>query len=68
MTEVKNKMKNPDGTWTDYAIREVWNKGLDVDRRSPDGGKLDSAHGKIVFNEYGNRDSLFGWEIDHIIS
>lgn len=59
-------MKNPDGTWTDYAIREVWNKGLDVDRRNPDEGKLDQAHGKILFSEYGNRESDFGWEIDHI--
>lgn len=61
------KMKNDDGTWTEYAKRLVWSKAPLLDPRNPDGFRLDPCRALMSWEEYGNRDSDLGWEIDHIV-
>lgn len=47
-------------------IQEVWNKGI-VDERYPsDLVRKDACGAYIKFDKFGDRGSLFGWEIDHI--
>lgn len=60
-------MKDQDGNWTPLAKRLVWEKAPFVDNQHPEYGKKDSCKACIKKNYYGDRNSDFGWEIDHII-
>ena len=47
--------------------QQVWQKGKTITGRDPSIYRMDD-YGKIIkYSEYGNRQSLYGWEIDHII-
>ena len=46
---------------------EVWTKGRPVSGRSPSEWRYDDFNNLIKYDEYGNRNSAFGWEIDHIV-
>lgn len=59
-----HQLKEPD----DQVLRKIWNKALTVISLDPNLWRLDSHFKPIKFTEYGNRDSKYGWEIDHIIS
>lgn len=61
-------MKNNDGSWTDEAKRAVWNKAplAQAINRNPD-VRLDSCKALMHWDDYGHRDSNYGWEIDHIV-
>ena len=48
-------------------IQEVWNKAKEVLNRNPKEVRMDKCGALIKFDEYGNRKSEQGWEIDHII-
>lgn len=48
------------------TIQQVWEKGKVVENNDPDEKRKDAAQALIHREEYGNRDSEFGWEIDHI--
>ncbi len=53
----------------DYSEEEeqaVWEKGTPMIGESPNIYRKDSMGNKIKRDEYGNRDSDYGWEIDHI--
>ena len=52
--------------FTDETIQQVWEKGKVVENHDPDVKRQDGAKAWIHREEYGNRDSRFGWEIDHI--
>lgn len=45
----------------------VWNKGFPIDGIDPAYWRKDICGNTMKFNEHGNPDSCFGWEIDHII-
>ena len=46
--------------------RTVWNKGTPIPGYDPNVWRRD-AHGNAMrFSDHGNRDSKYGWEIDHI--
>ena len=45
----------------------VWQKGIIVKGYDPAKYRKDRYDTLIEWNEYGNRNSRFGWEIDHII-
>ncbi len=60
-------MKDKDGNWTHQAKKVVWGKAPFVDNHHPAYGKKDPCGACIKEDEYGNRDSNYGWEIDHII-
>ena len=60
-------MKDQDGNWTPLAKRLVWEKAPYVDVNHPEYGKNDPCKACIKKECYGDRDSAYGWEIDHII-
>lgn len=48
------------------TINRVWKQGLEEAGYDKDLFRKDAAGAWISRSEYGNRDSKFGWEIDHI--
>lgn len=52
--------------WSDETIQAVWEKGLRSGNDNPDDWRLDYQGNTICRWRYGDRDSDFGWEIDHI--
>ena len=47
-------------------IERVWNKGKPIPGRDPDVMRQDQCSTPMKKDDYGNRDSDYGWEIDHI--
>tara|TARA_B100000686_G_scaffold57111_1_gene61325 strand:- start:16949 stop:17359 length:411 start_codon:yes stop_codon:yes gene_type:complete len=47
-------------------IGKVWAKGKAVENNDPDKYRKDECGAWIYFSHYSNRDSQYGWEIDHI--
>ena len=54
-------------SWTDEQIQAVWSKGQIVGKFNPGKWRKDACGAWISRDQLGNRDSLYGWEIDHII-
>jgi 5-methylcytosine-specific restriction endonuclease McrA len=54
--------------FTNDVIQQVWKKGQVVTGNSPNEWRKDECGAWIGFRFYGNRNSQYGWEIDHIIS
>jgi len=52
-------------TFDDETVDKVWNKGREVPGRDPDSTRQDSCGTPMSKDDYGNRDSNSGWEIDH---
>ena len=48
------------------TIDEVWKKGRRISGLQPTIWRNDDFDTRIKYDEYGNRDSKYGWEIDHI--
>jgi len=46
----------------------VWKKGKVAGTNDPDVWRKDECDAWIQFSKYGDRNSQYGWEIDHIIS
>lgn len=53
-------------TFSDAKVQEVWAKGLLVPGVAPDEWRKDACGAWITRDQYGNHDSLYGWDIDHI--
>lgn len=52
----------------DEAIkRAVWNKGRAINGLDPDSWRADPCGAYMQYAQHGNRDSQYGWEIDHVI-
>ena len=51
---------------TNQLKLSVWQKGQIVDGFNPELYRKDPCGAWIVWDKYGIRDSLYGWEIDHI--
>lgn len=51
---------------SEETIQKVWEKGKIVSNNSPDVWRKDQCGAWIKRTEHGNRDSQYGWEIDHI--
>ena len=47
-------------------IEEIWKSALTVTGFNPDIVRKDACGAWIMRNQYGNRNSIFGWEIDHV--
>jgi len=45
---------------------DVWNKGTIGDDNYGSVWRKDYCTAWIKYDEYGNRDSIYGWEVDHI--
>lgn len=52
---------------TNETIQQVWKKGTIVQGNEPSLFRKDQCGAWISRNEYGNRESQYGWEVDHII-
>ena len=48
-------------------LSAVWNKGAVIFGVDPNVARKDCCGATIHWREHGNRDSRFGWEVDHII-
>ena len=51
---------------TNNVKQAVWEKAKAIDNLSKDNERLDICGSKIKKEDYGKRESLFGWEVDHI--
>lgn len=51
--------------WSESDIKDVWSKATIVPGAKPE-FRRDLAGAWIKFLDYGNRNSEYGWEIDHI--
>jgi hypothetical protein len=52
--------------WSDQMIQDVWKKGHVVANNDPAVWRKDDCGAWIGKSDYGNRNSQYGWEIDHI--
>ncbi|MGJ0636996.1 HNH endonuclease signature motif containing protein [Xenorhabdus bovienii] len=52
--------------WTEKHIKAVWEKAEVVKHVDSNKCRKDQCGAWIQFDEHGNRDNDFGWEIDHI--
>lgn len=53
-------------SFNEETVQEVWEKGKTVSNNDPDVWRKDKCGAWIKRTEHGNRDSQYGWEIDHI--
>ena len=53
-------------SFSEYIIQKVWEKGETVPGNDPDLWRRDQCAAWIGRAYYGNRNSQYGWEIDHI--
>jgi len=52
---------------TQQTIQQVWQKAQYVDSQNDANGfRKDQCGAWIQWSHYGNRNSVYGWEIDHI--
>lgn len=47
-------------------VQKVWEKGRIIPNYNPELFRQDVAGAWIIREQYGNTDSMFGWEIEHI--
>ncbi len=52
--------------FTRKEIQEVWEKAKIVPNTDPKGVRKDQCGAWMAHKQYGNRNSLYGWEIDYI--
>lgn len=52
--------------FTDEIIQKVWEKAIVVRNYDKNKFRKDQCEAWILRDEYGNRKSAYGWEIDHI--
>lgn len=45
---------------------KIWEKGVPVDGYDPQIARKDACGAWIIRDLYGDKDTMFGWEIDHI--
>lgn len=50
-----------------FELKNIaWCSALIIPEHNPDHIRQDACGAWIVYEDYNNRDSMFGWEIDHI--
>lgn len=48
-------------------IRDIWNRASVVDGYDPNRFRKDACGAWIIWDKYGDTDSMYGWVIDHIV-
>lgn len=51
---------------TDDLKRSVWRKGREVEGYNSDFIRKDACGAWIKYDDFRNRESIYGWEIDHV--
>ncbi|MBC1188195.1 HNH endonuclease [Kluyvera sp. SCKS090646] len=54
------------GKWTEEDIQAVWEKADTASNNDKDKWRKDQCGAWISRDKYGDRNSVYGWEIDHI--
>ncbi len=54
------------GSWSQLTIILVWSKAQTIIGQEPSKYRMDKCGYTIEFSKHGDRNSDFGWEIDHI--
>jgi 5-methylcytosine-specific restriction endonuclease McrA len=67
MTRNHDRNRNG-GSWNDSQKKSVWKKGEIIFGFDPSVLRNDKCEERIKWVEHGNRNSYYGWEIDHINS
>ena len=52
--------------WTEQQKKAVWTKGATIDGYDSNIYRRDKCGHAMQYSEHGNRNSNYGWEIDHI--
>ena len=52
---------------TEEQIQEVWNRATVVEGFDKNRYRKDACGAWIIRNKYGDTDSLYGWQVDHIV-
>ncbi|MYA27903.1 MAG: HNH endonuclease [Nitrospira sp. SB0672_bin_25] len=52
----------------ELLILKVWQKGHPIPEYDPAQWRWDDDGNPILFSAYGDRNSKYGWELDHIVS
>ncbi len=52
---------------TEEIVFKIWEKAKIVAGYNPKYFRRDACNAMIVLNEYGNKETKYGWEIDYII-
>ncbi len=52
---------------TEEQIQEAWNRASVVEGYDKNRYRKDACGAWIIRNKYGNTDSIYGWEVDHIM-
>ena len=53
--------------YTEEQKRNIWEKGRAVDNYNPQMFRKDACGAWIMWDKFGDQDSIYGWEIDHIL-
>ena len=53
-------------SFTDETVQIIWNKGTVVPGNDPTQQRKDQCEAWIHRNSHGNRNSQYGWEVDHV--
>ncbi|MEZ4800141.1 MAG: HNH endonuclease signature motif containing protein [Flavobacteriales bacterium] len=54
------------GQWSEEIKLIVWQKGSVIQNYPPNQWRRDRCGNAMKWEDYGNRNSNYGWEIDHI--
>ena len=52
---------------TEEQIQEAWNRATEVEGYDKSRYRKDACGAWIIRNKFGDTDSLYGWEVDHIV-
>jgi hypothetical protein len=52
---------------TEEQIQDAWNRATVVEGFDKNRYRKDACGAWIIRNKYGDTDSLYGWEVDHIV-
>ena len=62
------KFFSPESVKNDLEVSLLWQKAKPIPNLDPNEWRFDHLGARIRFDDYGNRDSEFGWERDHVIT
>lgn len=58
---------NDNSVMTEEQIQDAWNRATVVEGFDKNRYRKDACGAWIIRNKYGDTDSLYGWEVDHIV-